>query len=59
MGRITHLARLGVVAETVALSALVAPAAASPAPAGHVYVQTDHAHGIRQPGVDRDHRRRR
>jgi 6-phosphogluconolactonase (cycloisomerase 2 family) len=50
MGRITHLTRLGVLAVIVALSAtiaLVSPAAASPAPPGHVYVQTNEAGGNR------------
>jgi YVTN family beta-propeller protein len=48
MGRFTHLARLGGLSVIVALAAavsVVAPAAAEPATAGHVYVQTNDAAG--------------
>jgi 6-phosphogluconolactonase (cycloisomerase 2 family) len=50
MGRITHLARLGGLALIFTLGAAIsiaAPATASPAPAGHVYVQTNEGNGNR------------
>lgn len=57
MGRISHLARLGGLAVLFALAALnavVASAAASSAPAGHVYVQTNDTAGNHVVAFARD-----